>query len=245
MAYSDIYNKFLIEYDKQNITSSYPSLLKKEICQILDKAYLALITQKFTGNNTRKAAFGIDAKQTIDLQGLITEYQLAFDPENNRNARYPNEYIYKMYPILDEDFYTKDQPKLLYFINGSVSAPNDGRENLVLISPEASFKYGVTVHNKPIIKTPAFFIKEDELHLFVDPYRYADAPNISIQYIREPEKFDGDEGLENTNTIIADVDFQLNDAAAEELINLAVIFALENVESQRTNSKITVSQMEG
>lgn len=236
MAYSDIYNKFLIEYDKQNITSSYPSLLKKEICQILDKAYLALITQKFTGNNTRKAAFGIDAKQTIDLQGLITEYQLAFDPGNNGNARYPNEYIYKMYPIPDGELYTKDQPKLLYFINGSVSAPNDERENLAFMPPETSFKYGVTAHNKPIIKTPAFFIKEDELHVFVDPYRYTDGPEtISIQYIREPEKFD------DTTTI----QFQLNDAVAEELINLAVIFALENVESSRTSSKITVSQMEG
>lgn len=234
MAYSDIYRKFLIEYDKQSITSSYPSLLKEEICQILDKAYLALITQKFTGNNTRKAVFGIDSKQTVDLQGLITEYRLTFNPVNNDSARYSNEYVYKMYPLSDGVFYTKPQPRLLYFTNGSVSDPNGERENLTFMPPETSFKYGVTSHNKPIIKTPAFFIKEDELHVFVDPYRYMSGPDISIQYIREPEKFDG-----------PDIEFQLNDAAAEELVNLAVIFALENVESQRTNSKITVSQMEG
>lgn len=45
MTHSDIYTKFMIEYDKANITSSYPSLTKYEIATILDKAYLALIAQ--------------------------------------------------------------------------------------------------------------------------------------------------------------------------------------------------------
>jgi hypothetical protein len=54
MTHSDIYTKFMIEYDKANITSSYPSLTKYEIATILDKAYLALIAQKYTGNNTRR-----------------------------------------------------------------------------------------------------------------------------------------------------------------------------------------------
>lgn len=48
MTHSDIYTKFMIEYDKANITSSYPSLTKYEIATILDKAYLALIAQKYT-----------------------------------------------------------------------------------------------------------------------------------------------------------------------------------------------------
>lgn len=45
MTHSDIYTKFMIEYDKANMTSSYPSLTKYEIATILDKAYLALIAQ--------------------------------------------------------------------------------------------------------------------------------------------------------------------------------------------------------
>ena len=55
MTHSDIYTKFMIEYDKANITSSYPSLTRYEVATILDKAYLALIAQKLTGNNQRKA----------------------------------------------------------------------------------------------------------------------------------------------------------------------------------------------
>ena len=53
MTHSDIYTKYMIEYDKAQITSSYPSLTKYEIATLLDKAYLAIIAQKFTGNNAR------------------------------------------------------------------------------------------------------------------------------------------------------------------------------------------------
>lgn len=45
MTHSDIYTKLMIEYDKANITSSYPSLTRYEVATILDKAYLALIAQ--------------------------------------------------------------------------------------------------------------------------------------------------------------------------------------------------------
>ena len=53
MTHSDIYTKFMIEYDKANITSSYPSLTIYEVATLLDKATLALIAQKVTGNNPR------------------------------------------------------------------------------------------------------------------------------------------------------------------------------------------------
>jgi hypothetical protein len=43
MTYENIYQKFMIEYDKAGITSSYPSLTEYEAATILDKAYLALI----------------------------------------------------------------------------------------------------------------------------------------------------------------------------------------------------------
>jgi hypothetical protein len=53
MTHADIYKKFMIEYDKANIASSYPSLTPYEVATILDKAYLALIARKMTGNNPR------------------------------------------------------------------------------------------------------------------------------------------------------------------------------------------------
>ena len=70
MTYGDIYTKFMIEYDKANITSSYPSLTDYEIATILDKAYLALIAQKLTGTNPRRSVFESDIKAIEDLRPL-------------------------------------------------------------------------------------------------------------------------------------------------------------------------------
>ena len=71
MTHTDIYEKFMIEYDKENVTTSYPSLTEYEIATLLDKAYLALIAQKFTGNNMRRVPFEGDEKAVEDLQPLV------------------------------------------------------------------------------------------------------------------------------------------------------------------------------
>lgn len=67
MTYADIYKKFLIEYDKDAATTSYPSLTTTEIVNTLNKAYLALIAQKLTGTNNRGVAFEGDVKAIEDI----------------------------------------------------------------------------------------------------------------------------------------------------------------------------------
>lgn len=78
MTYNDIITKFKIEYDKADVTSSYPSLTDYEIATVLDKAYLNLIAQKFTGNNTRRAPFENDIKVVSDLQPLVVTDRIKF-----------------------------------------------------------------------------------------------------------------------------------------------------------------------
>ena len=85
MTHKDIKTKFLIEYDKANVTSSYPSLTDYEIATILDKAYNALIAQKFTGNNARSVAFEGDIKSMQDLSPLITTKRLFLDQTESRD----------------------------------------------------------------------------------------------------------------------------------------------------------------
>ena len=71
MTHKDIYIKFMIEYDKANVTSSYPSLTEYEIATVLDKAYNAIIAQKITGNNYRRSVFESDNKAIADLEPLV------------------------------------------------------------------------------------------------------------------------------------------------------------------------------
>lgn len=227
MTHQNIYTKFLIEYDKANVTSSYPSFTEYEAATILDKAYLALISQKVTGNNARKAVFGEDSKTLSDLQPLIVTDNIAsteFD-QDRTFINYPNEYGVPL-PL-----------NFLYFISAAAyyDTQNNIVENIILTQPQLAIKCGVTQHNDPILKNSVCFLSSDNMCVFYDKKAHSNLPNtVNIQYIKKPEKFYGTSGID-TNT------FELNDSMAEELINLAVIIALENVESPRTNQKINVS----
>ena len=99
MTHKDIYTKFVIEYDKANVTSSYPSLTEYEIATVLDKAYNALIAQKITGNNYRRSMFESDVKSIADLEPLVKSEKKRLSSENSRvaNMSYtdcPNDMLY-------------------------------------------------------------------------------------------------------------------------------------------------------
>ena len=95
MTYADIKKKFLIEYDKANVTSSYPSLTDYEIATILDKAYLALIAEKVTGNNPRRQVFEGDVKAISDLQKLIRTDEIYANVPISPNGQFK-------YPVINE-----------------------------------------------------------------------------------------------------------------------------------------------
>ena len=86
MTHKDIYTKFMIEYDKANVTSSYPSLTEYEVATLLDKAYLALIAQKVTGNNPRRSPFEADVKAVADVQPLVKHIDMATFDDGHQPA---------------------------------------------------------------------------------------------------------------------------------------------------------------
>jgi hypothetical protein len=105
----------MIEYDKANVTSSYPSLTKYEAATLLDRAYLALISRKLTGNNTRRVPFEYDTKAIEDLRPLVITKRFG-DPIKSRTVQ--NEYKFAM------------PDDLLYYIEG---VANYGSEREIVL----------------------------------------------------------------------------------------------------------------
>lgn len=239
MTHNDIKEKFLIEYDKANVTSSYPSLTSYEIATILDKAYLALIAQKVTGNNPRRAPFEADTKAISDVQELITFERL---PRLNiPNPPADNATVYDLPTTSDGN---GDQ--FLYYVSGMVYL-SEQLNPVVLVSHETAQKFKQSSTNRPWIKNPVAYIESGAIVMLYDNYASGEdgmsnmnhkvqiPGEFHITFIKEPAKFVND--LDESTT-----PFELNDSMAEELISLAVTFALENVESTRLQ---TAAQMRG
>ena len=237
MTYNDIYKKFLIEYDKADVSSSYPSLTNEEIAAILDKAMYALIAQKVTGNNPRKVALDMDSKAMSDIAPLIKYFDTKkSDDESLIKAN--NELLFK--------FGDNGTPR--YLLDGIIKYNDSDKEVVNLTTSLISDKFKETIHNKPWIKQPIMYIQssnsndgDEIIHVLVDS-RYIDKenPNPNFQlYIRGvymPSTF-----KDNKNN---ETDFLLSDTVCEELINLAVIFACRNVQNPRLTTVVQTKSLE-
>lgn len=261
MTYGDIYTKFLIEYDKENITSSYPSLTPYEIATILDKAYLALIAQKVTGNNPRRAAFEADTKAIEDLRPLVKTY------ENFIHADYIDGEIVTLKDIDNIiPFDLSDIDDFLYYVSATVQSNlyKSGCEPVTLISHESAQKFIHSSTNKPWIKTPMAYLEGTDLNVIVDPFCYltnretetetaiSRYGNLKIRYIKHPLSFvadgvhhaDNESALEKDKVRFNETAFELNDSMAEELIHLALVMALETTQSPQINTTIQTRALE-
>ena len=268
MTYNDIYKKFLIEYDKADVSSSYPSLTNEEIAAILNKAMYALIAQKVTGNNPRKVALDMDSKAMSDIAPLIKTWILTRSTyEDNSLAK--NELVY---------LYNTDSTIELpaYILGGKITYSNNQEETVQLLTSVIADKFKETAHNKPWLKEPVMYIQQtpatyvqktpDETTETSDettetPDKPTKAPEhpICIHILIGSNNIptDDDDTTTNNNLYIrgimmptafdntfSDTKFPLSDTVCEELINLAVIFACRNVQDPRLATVVQTKSLE-
>lgn len=222
MTYKDIHKKYMIEYDKENVTSSYPSLTTYEIATILDKAYLALIAQKLTGNQQR-VPFEGDIKAIEDVRNLIASKKIS---KSNTTLPIDNAVTYKLSDILY--FLTA-----LVLIDGKLVTTN-------LVNHEIAKNFMHTATNRPWIKNSVCYIEGDNLIVLYDDYSHKNVGDLQLTYIKQPDKF-VDHIIGKT---FDDTQFALNDTMIEELISLAIIMSLETVESPRLQTKLNTKALE-
>lgn len=219
MTTKDLHQHFIVEYDKANVISSYPSVLPEEIDIWLNKANNMMINQKFTGNNTRRIAFEGDTKRIADLQGLITTTSIT---THTAASFVPNAIIFDLASKSD----------YLFYILSSVRLNGETPSEVTLVSHEVSKKVYETAINKPWIPRPIVILEDDKLVMFYDTFEHSDVSKavLDLTYIKKPAVID--------ILTKADAIYEFTDNLAYELINLAVMLALENIESSRLNAKL-------
>lgn len=231
MTYKDVYNKFMIEYDKADISSSYPSLTIYEVATLLDKAMLALIAQKVTGNNPRKQVLDLDMKGVADLRWLTKT--LECNPSSFEYGLYENELVINTQEL--------DDNSVLYILSVVLQNDDSNKKESVQIIPQIySDKFKKTATNNPWIKHPVCYI-DDKIHVFVDNDRSDFNEYIVYLYVIErPNPFTY--SLMNEKYSITK--FPLSDTMCEELINLAIIFACRTVGDPRISTEMQTKSLE-
>ena len=187
MTHKDILTKFLIGYDKANVTSSYPSLTEYEIATLLDKAYLALIAQKTTGNNIRRAPLDSDVKAVSDLAPLIVHKDISLFTDSHTPAvnivqyKLPNDFLYYVSSALNygpvRNAYDSTSIRLL---------------PIELVPHKTAEKFFSSQYNMPWIKNPVSYVEGNTMYVVYDPIN---KPNVSgnnkahLSYIKRPKSF--------------------------------------------------------
>ena len=183
MTHKDIYTKFMIEYDKANVTSSYPSLTEYEVATVLDKAYNALIAQKITGNNIRRALFETDIKAIADLEPLVkrtTKIATASTKINNgMEIAVPSDMLYFIQAYGQQKSYDQDGSTMVTPLDADTT-----RElPIVLVSHEMATRFFATAYNLPWVKIPVCFIESGVIYVVHDPIKKPET-SYDIVYIK-------------------------------------------------------------
>lgn len=246
MTKQDVHIALKTTMDKNEMAISFggcPAFLPQELDLFLDQATIEIVNNKFTGTNVRNEAFEQSDKRISDLQNLIvTDTGLTFTTTTPVNK---NSFIL-------EDFSTGlDDNTRLFFVSGSLLltdqiidpstdvAYDSRRQNVHLISHQEANRFKVTDNNVPWIPEPVAVLENNNLIIYVDPLKYhynVYTCTLDVTYVKYPTKFSS---IVDYSTQITD----FNDDVLFEIINRAAIIGLENIESQRTATKVQLNQL--
>lgn len=246
MKVSEIHKTFKVMMDKNAEAVAFggcPAFLPEEIDLFLNQAYVEVICNKYTGTNTLRVPFEGTVKRIQDLEGLVkTDKGIAIDI-NGSNTLVVDELLnVGIYNSTDKKNTTSENNKMffvsavLYWSKQNTDKKTPSAATVVMIDHETSDRFLYTHNNSPWIPTPVATIADNKLTVFVDPTMVeGNTFTIDITYVKYPEKMDI-----STDSNITEVP----DRVLYEVINRAVLIALENIESKRTETKINLNNLQ-
>lgn len=234
MTREQLHKNFKVEMDKNatNIAfGSYPAFLPEEIDHWLNQALFQELATKFTGHNFSQVPFEQSVKRIHDLEKLVqTDKGISASVEDNTNRITLNNLLNR----------TSDNRGRMFFVNAAINWTSDSNDlikrmpkaTVIMIDHTAANKFLETYNNKPWIDTPVATIEDNSLQIYVDTYSMKAPYTVDITYIKYPTL---------VQNLTDDTD-ELPEYMWYEIVNRAVALALENIESQRVQTKSQLNQ---
>lgn len=217
MTKKEVLKKFKVLIDKSADISfgGYPAFLDSEIEIFLEQAMYEIISNKYTGMQNQ-VGFEDSNKRITDLKNLIGTALVLVA----KNTKIPNAVSFE----LPDDFW--------FYVDSYVKINGSKVYQVELTTHDIAKNFAVTHDNDPYIPIAKAVIKDNNLVVYYDTHIVNSIDALALEYIYRPVLFiddKTDDGLE----------FML-----DEIINRAVLIALENIESPRTETKAQLNSIQ-
>lgn len=211
----------LDKFDSKN----YPNLEPEEIDLLLNQSQDAFVKQRYGYNNTKKQSFEQTQKRTEDLKTLVKSASIvpAANSANNINSN-------SVFATLPEDHWltVQELTNITYSDCNNASVTKD-----VYTEVLQHDDYSKVINNpfsKPLDDKVLRLVTSDGVELLHSSS--SSVNSYKIRYIKKPVNVD------LTNSINS----ELPEITHQEVVNLAISIALENIESPRVKSFIQVTE---
>ena len=219
MIRSELLNRFKVLIDKNTDISfgGCPAFFDSEIEMFLNQAMIEIISNKYTGAQNQ-VGFEVNDKRIADLQTLICTTLVVNAKETNISNAVSFE--------LPSDFWL--------YVDSYVKINGDKIYQVELTTHEGVKNFAVTHDNDPYIPVAKAVIENNSLIVYYDTHIVNTIDALSLSYIYQPVLF----GLNDT------IDEGLTEPILNEIINRAVLIALESIESPRTETKSQLNNIQ-
>lgn len=202
-----------------------PAFLPAEIDLFLNQAYIEVISNKYTGTNVMQVPFEGSVKRISDLEKLVkTDYSVAVSFDSSSNVL-----------TMDNFHNATGQNQRMFYVTAIVHFGNSST-TCTLTDHDSARRFLKTYNNDPWVETPISTLQDNKLKVYIDTHSMATPYSIDITYVKFPSKIDS-----STPSVIID---EVPDRVMYEVINRAVLIALENIESKRTETKIQTNNLQ-
>ena len=217
MTREEVLNKFKVLIDKNAGVAfgGYPAFIDAEIDMFISQAVHEVISNKYTGTQNQ-AGFEATDKRIADLQGLVCTALIL----NPTATSIPNAVAFEL--PMDFWFYVDAYVK----INGSTVY------QVELTTHDIVKNFAVTHDNDPYIPVAKAVLEGNNIVVYYDNHLVNSIDGLAMSYIYTPVIFTDDVLAKELEPLI------------DEIINRAVLIALENIEAPRTETKAQLNSLQ-
>lgn len=237
MTIAEAHNEFRQACDRLD-SSSLPDLLVEQVDYLLNEAIVRYVKTRYSGNNDFKMGFEEIQKRTEDLKTLVfTEFPTISSVLTETNIFKAN--LSSLYT--DEALTVPSTKEYWFFVrcrarvvkNSCVSTYN----KVLLYQHDDLDDVMEDPFKRPSINELVGYYESGNLYIVCPSNVTID--KVKLTYIKKPVSV-----IYGTQypTPVLDVDFDLPEHTHKEIIQLAVVIALENIESKRLETAAILKQ---